>query len=268
MSIGIIIRQRRENLGMTQEQVAGMCDMTKPYLSGIETGKANPPSDAILKKLEKALKFQPGELLHMAHLVRTPADVREQFELRGAQVEKLRGVLRRVLGDPESAARLRSQAGDIDVDSLADHSADRPVRISAGNIVPVINRVSAGYPRHFTDLDYPPSVADEYIRCPDLHDPQAFAARVFGDSMEPKYHEGDVVVFSPNTALHNGQDCFVRFDEDNGTTFKRVYQDDENTIRLQPLNSKYAAEVYPREKITGLWPAVYRMERLGGGTKD
>ena len=76
--------------------------------------------------------------------------------------------------------------------------------------IPIINQVPAGYPKDFTDLDYPPSVADEYVRCPDTNDPQAFAARVVGDSMEPDYRQGDIVLFAPNTPAENGQDCFVR----------------------------------------------------------
>ena len=64
-------------------------------------------------------------------------------------------------------------------------------------LIPVINKVAAGYPEDFSDLDYPVGVADDYIRCPDLHDPNAFAVRVVGDSMEPKFCEGDIVVFSP-----------------------------------------------------------------------
>ena len=122
--------------------------------------------------------------------------------------------------------------------------------------------MAAGYPAHFTDLDYPPGVADEYVRCPDLHDTQAFAARVVGDSMEPEFREGDIVVFSPNTQPRPGDDCFVRFDEDGGTTFKRFYQDNKTTIRLQPRNNAYPAMTYPAEKITGLWPALFRIEQL------
>ncbi|MDP6635621.1 MAG: S24 family peptidase [Phycisphaerae bacterium] len=127
--------------------------------------------------------------------------------------------------------------------------------------IPIINHIPAGYPRDFTDMDYPPSVADEYVRCPDIHDPQAFAARVVGDSMEPNYHEGDIVVFAPNTPAESGQDCFVRLDTGE-TTFKRVYQDDPATLRLQPLNDKHAAHVVSRREVTGLWPAVVRIERL------
>ncbi|MCP4376078.1 MAG: S24 family peptidase [bacterium] len=121
--------------------------------------------------------------------------------------------------------------------------------------IPIINEVSAGYPSDFTDLDYPPSVADEYVQCPDIHDPQAFAARVVGDSMEPDYRQGDIVVFAPNTPAENGQNCFVRLDSGE-TTFKRVYQDTATTLRLQPLNDKHTTHIVPRTEVTGLWPVV------------
>ena len=125
--------------------------------------------------------------------------------------------------------------------------------------VPVINKVSAGYPQGFTDLGYPARVADEYVRCPDVDDPDAFAARVVGDSMEPAYREGDIVVFSPARAVRNGDDCFARLEPDSDSTFKRVYfegERGEERVRLQPVNSKYAPRVLPRERVAGLYRAV------------
>jgi repressor LexA len=259
MSLGEIIRRRREQLGWTQERLAAAAGISKPYLSHIETGKArNPPTDGILRAMEKALHLDRGALMRLAHLARTPSDVRAERELLEAEVTRLRGALRELI-------RGRGKrTGGLDVARLIPPAkgAGNAVAISAGRIVPIINRVSAGYPEQFTDLDYPPSVADEYIRCVDVHDAQAFAARVVGDSMEPQYREGDVVVFSPNTPAHSGDDCFVRFADDCGTTFKRYYRDDDATIRLQPLNNKYPAEVYARDKINGLWPAVLRIERV------
>jgi len=139
------------------------------------------------------------------------------------------------------------------------------LEIPLGPFVPIINKVAAGYPLHFTDLDYPASVADEYVHCPAVRDRQAFAARVVGDSMAPYYREGDIVVFSPNIAAEDGDDCFVRFADDCSTTFKRIYQNDVETLRLQPLNGVYPSEVFRNEAISGLWPAIYRIERLRRG---
>ena len=257
MSLGSIVRTRRDEFGVTQELVAAQVGISKPYLSNIETGKAkNPPSDGVLRLLERALSFKPGELTNIAHLARTPPDIRERYELLEAEVQRLRLVAR----DRRTAEEVDGEARAPD-GIASDHEGPSP--LSAGRVVPIINRVTAGcYPHHFTDLDYPPGVADEYIRCPDVHDPQAFAARVVGDSMEPDYHEGDIVVFCPNAEARSGDDCFVRFGRDEGTTFKRIYQDDEKTIRLQPLNRAYPAQSYAREEITGLWPAMFRTQRI------
>ncbi len=260
MSLGEIIRQRRDQLGFTQDKLALEAGISKPYLSNIETGKPkNPPSDTVLRALERGLGFDSGELTRIAHLARTPMDVRDEHELLEAEVQKLRSVVKELL-----AKAPQGDLGGVDASEIAAEIRQKSnvKRLSAGAAVPVINKVAAGYPRHFTDLDYPPSVADEYIRCVDLHDPQAFAARVVGDSMEPKYQEGDIVVFSPAVTASSGDDCFVRFEDDGATTFKRVYQDDEGTLRLQPLNDQYPAEVFPRERISGLWPAVFRIQRL------
>ncbi len=265
MSLGSIIRQRREQLGMTQDQVAAQIGISKPYLSNVETSKAkNPPTDRILEGLESSLGFVSGELMRIAHLARTPVDVREEHEMLEGEVNKLRSILKDLLADKPRTAR-----GGVDLDELykklSAKKSDGAQTLSAGVLVPIINKVSAGYPQHFTDLDYPPSIADEYMRCPDLHDPQAFATRVVGDSMEPNYRQDDIVIFSPNTPARSGDDCFVRFDDDGGTTFKRFYQDPDNAIRLQPLNSKYPSQTYNRQQISGLWPAVFRHEKLRRG---
>ncbi len=132
--------------------------------------------------------------------------------------------------------------------------------------VPLINSVAAGYPTEFTDLGYPARVADEYVRCPDVHDADAFAARVVGDSMEPIYFEGDIVVFSPLKALASGQDCFARIEPDHSTTFKRVFFEKNpaglDVIRLQPLNNRYPPSVYLREQVAGLYAAVNVIRKI------
>lgn len=174
-------------------------------------------------------------------------------------------------GAPSVAAALPVNLDDAYLSGvlqqLVDHAATNIERIPT-NAVPIINRVSAGYPRDFTDLSYPRGIADSYVSCPDLPDPDAFAARVFGDSMTPKYREGDIVIFSPAASCKNGDDCFVRFD-DAQTTFKRIFfesaDDNAEMIRLQPRNEKYRPRTLPREQITGLYKAVFKMQRIDNG---
>jgi len=259
MSLGDVIRQRRTDRDLTQDQVATKVNISKPYLSNIETGRATkPPSDRIVRGLERTLGFAKGDLTDLAELMRTPPKVRQRVELLEGEVTKLHALVKKLLTESP-----RQGAGGVDLEALSKQ-IDQGHTVAAGPAIPVINKVVAGYPAYFTDMDYPPGIAEDYVRCPDVHDPQAFGARVVGDSMEPLYHEGDIVIFTPNVPARPGDDCFVRFAEDGGCTFKRFYQDAEGQIRLQPLNSRYPAEIYPRERITGLWPAKLQMQRPRG----
>jgi len=234
MALGHIIREKREQMKLTLDEVSNRIGFSKPYLSTIETSKVkNPPSDDLLNKLEEVLGFEPGLLLHIAHLERMPSDIRQKYETAEAEVQKWRQIVKNVIDKEVSPNKLGKLVSKKKLKMKQDK-----VPLSAGRLVPVINKVSAGYPRDFNDLDYPVGIADDYIRCPDVHDPNAFAVRVVGDSMEPKFCEGDIVIFSPATEVHSGDDCFVRFTMPHETTFKRAYFESNDKVRLQPRNDK------------------------------
>jgi repressor LexA len=257
MSLGQIIRSKREQLNLTLDEVSNKVGYSKPYLSTIETGKVkNPPSDDLLTRLERTLKFESGVLLHLAHMERMPSDVRGMYESKEAENQKLRQLVRRV-------AEKKARTSEINA-ALARTKSDKGGKsgIAAGRLVPIINKVTAGYPVDFNDLDYPVGIADDYVRCPDLHDPNAFAVRVVGDSMEPRFHEGDIVIFSPAVEVENGDDCFVRFTNPHETTFKRVFFEKQDKVRLQPRNERYSPTVVEGDRIDGIYRAVSRYEKL------
>ena len=259
MSLGRIIRKKREELNLTLDEVSSRVGFSKPYLSTIETGKVkNPPSDELLRKLEKVFEFEPGLLLHIAHMERIPPDIRQEYESTEAENLKMRQFIKNLIHkktDPDQFGTLLARS-ELDTEKSS-------VPLSAGRLVPVINKVSAGYPIDFDDLDYPAGVADDYVRCPDLHDTNAFAVRVVGDSMEPKFREGDIVVFSPAAEVHNGDDCFIRFAMPHETAFKRVFfEPEENKVRLQPRNEQYSPIIIDGHRINGLYRAIIKYEKL------
>ena len=131
-----------------------------------------------------------------------------------------------------------------------------------GRLIPIINRVAAGYPVDFDDLQYPAGFADDYVRCPDIDDPHAFGVRVIGDSMEPRFVQGDIVIFSPAVEVRSGDDCFVRLATPHETTFKRIFFEADNMVRLQPRNEKYSPMVIEGSRINGLYKAVIKYEKL------
>ncbi|MCU0917212.1 MAG: XRE family transcriptional regulator [Planctomycetes bacterium] len=258
MSLGQIIRNKREQLDLTLDEVSNRVGYSKPYLSTIETGKVkNPPSDELLTRLERVLQFDSGLLLHFAHMERMPSDIRGAYESREAENQKLWQFIR----------RLKDKGTDTkELDALLSETKGKKKEVkptlAAGRLVPIINKVAAGYPTDFNDLDYPVGIADDYVRCPDLHDPNAFAVRVVGDSMEPRFYEGDIVIFSPAVEVRNGDDCFVRFTMPHETTFKRVFFEKDNKFRLQPRNERYSPTLVDGHRIDGLYRAVIRYEKL------
>jgi repressor LexA len=268
-SVGMLIRQRRQELGYSLQRVADAAGCAKSLLSLVENERRNPPDDAILRRIEEVLRMPSGKLVRAAAWQRG-------LEAGGSAV---RAEVARWQDQERAARRLATllKAGSLDelyrsgelkklVERL-DAPSHSPVPVRLAREVPLINRVAAGYPREFTDLGYPARVADEYVRCPDLDDPDAFAARVVGDSMQPVYLEGDIVVFSPAKPVKSGMDCFARLEPDHETTFKRVYLEQgaggEELIRLQPLNSAYPPKIVPREQVAGLYAAVSVMRRIG-----
>ena len=258
MSLGRIIRNKREELNFTLEDVASRSKFSKPYLSTIETGKVkNPPSDELLTRLERILQFESGQLLHIAHMQRLPCDIRHKYEHTEAENEKWRHFIKNII-------RGKSPTDDLDT-LLADNKLDLDQRhnpLKPGRFVPVINKVTAGYPTDFDDLDYPVGIADDYVRSPDINDPNAFAVRVVGDSMEPRFSEGDIVIFSPAAEVNSADDCFVRFSDPHEATFKRVFFEPENKLRLQPLNEKYPPAIVEGTRINGLYRAVAKYQNL------
>ena len=261
MSLGQIIRDRRRQLNLTLDEVADRTGFSKPYLSTVETGKVkNPPSDNCLVKLERVLDFETGLLLHIAHVEAMPADVRSDFEATGAENRRFKQIIRNIVRHRSDSDQIQQILSD---EQLGDGEVlEEAAAFTAGQLVPVINRVSAGYPVDFDDLGYPVGIAEEYVRCLDLHDPNAFAVRVVGDSMEPKFQAGDIVIFSPAMAVNNGDDCFVRFAMPHESTFKRVFFEEDNSVRLQPRNDKYPPQIVDGVRINGLYRAAVRYEKL------
>ena len=65
---------------------------------------------------------------------------------------------------------------------------------------------------------------------------------VSGDSMYPKYQDGDVIIVKLQPDCENGQDCVVYV---NGcdSTLKKVVKERDG-IMLQPLNPEYVPKKY------------------------
>lgn len=253
--VGQRIREQRKRAGWTQEALAATIGCSKSQLSLMESDERTVSLERA-SQIEHALGITDGSLVTAVQWAAMSPQMQQRIRAAEGQNQQLATRLKRALSSRDPLDELRSLV------EQSESNVEAPLPLNRQ--IPVINKVAAGYPTEFTDLDYPATVADDYIACPDVADPDAFAARVVGDSMLPEYHESEIVVFSPEAPTPTGCDCFVRLERDNETTFKRVYfEDDGETIRLQPLNSAYPPRVVHREDVAGMYAAVYVMRRVG-----
>lgn len=78
-----------------------------------------------------------------------------------------------------------------------------------------------------------------------------FGLKVQGDSMYPKYLDGDTVILLKQDTCESGNDCAV-FVNGDAATLKQVYLYEDNSMELRPLNPTYPPRTYTREEICQL----------------
>lgn len=103
------------------------------------------------------------------------------------------------------------------------------------NSVPVISWVAAGAWHDACDI-FQPGDADEWITS-DVKGENIFALRVVGDSMEPEFIEGDIIIIDPHVTPNPGDYVIAKNDEGEAT-LKQLKQYGGIQV-LHPLNPKY-----------------------------
>lgn len=272
IEFGQNIRRLRQQKGMTQDQLAAATEISKPYISNIETGRTvGPPTHAKLQKLETALGLPENDLCRQADWLKVPEAIKARLH-------------HSISPSPSAAARDTDTAFDAGGIAPAhvlppgDDGPQLPERMMPVPLkkVPLINRVAAGSPVEATDLDYPVNIADRDTLIPDELVDGCFALRIEGDSMTPVYQPGDIVIFSADRTPVDGDDCLVRLgDADNfSTTFKRIHfvdaaglkTKDGEFIFLEPLNADHAPRIVRRSDLTGLYPALWKVSSIRRGS--
>src|SRR5271156_403593 len=80
----------------------------------------------------------------------------------------------------------------------------------ASRRVPLIGLAQAGGEGYFDDGGYPVGGGWDEVSLPEIADPNAYALEISGESMEPVFRDGDVVVVSPAAPIRRGDRVVVR----------------------------------------------------------
>lgn len=116
-----------------------------------------------------------------------------------------------------------------------------------GYRIPVLCSIPAGVPLEaIQDIDDWEEIPESWL----LGGKEYFAFKVKGESMMPKYNNGDVVIMIKQSFYDNGDDC-IAFIDGQEATFKRIKTNDKG-ITLQPLNSDFEPLFFTNEQIENI----------------
>ncbi len=148
----------------------------------------------------------------------------------------------------ESLAKVLAATG-ASVEEFVDLlDADAAGLRHAAQPIPLIGFTQAGGGGFFDDGGFPVGGGWDQIRFPRVEDDNAYALEVTGDSMEPLYREGDVLIVSPNSAPRKGDRVVVRT-TDGEVMAKVLVRRSAKTVELASLNPAHANLVFPIERI-------------------
>jgi len=104
--------------------------------------------------------------------------------------------------------------------------------------VPLLGFAEAGAGGYFDDGGFPAGEGWDEIAFPALTDEHAYALEVSGQSMEPAYRDGDVVLVSPSAPIRRGDRVVVRT-KDGEVLAKELKRKTAKSIELKSLNAQH-----------------------------
>lgn len=186
-----------------------------------------------------------------SNLLNIGSNIKKYRKMRGFTQQELAskaGISRTYLADIEgnrynpSIETLNDIANALSVEAsdLMNSGIRKGVR------VPVLGRIAAGIPLEaITDIVDFEDIPEEMAKGGEY-----FALQIRGDSMEPKFSEGDVVIVKKQPCVETGEIAIVIVN-DNDATIKKVKKHD-NGIYLIATNTNYSPIFYTCEEIENL----------------
>lgn len=104
--------------------------------------------------------------------------------------------------------------------------------------IPVIGFAQAGTEGYFDDAGYPVGGSWDQIPFLNIGDAHAYALEISGDSMEPVYRDGDVIIVSPEADIRRG-DRVVLKSRDGEVMAKVLRRRTTYKVELSSLNADH-----------------------------
>ena len=144
---------------------------------------------------------------------------------------------------------------------MASNVSGDPIKIKSG-LVPVVGKAQLGMNGFFEEMGYPPGGGDGYLHTYSS-DPDAYALRVVGSSMEPRIRSGEFVVVEPHGCYVSGDEVMVKT-VDGQSMIKVFMYHRDGEVRLLSVNDAHQPVTLQEESITHIHPvaAIVKASRL------
>lgn len=222
-----------------------------PYITGAR---------ASLKAARKAKGFSPEEMARQMGYPDAGTYINIE-EGRSQMGEKMIKKAAKILGLDESDLMSSEHPIDRSPDK-GTFGAIPEINLPPGmtaKYVPLLSLAQCGPNMTWTDDGY----TGEGVLAIDCKDPKAFAVKLSGDSMSPKYDPGDTAIIYPSFQPRNGDLVLARLNDDyGGDVMIKLYQSSAETVTLSSYNPVYQPTSFPREAFAILYPVIQITKKL------
>ena len=234
MTFGKKLKELRKKKRLTLKAVADVIGSSKGYLSGIEHGKVNPPSDRFVRRIARLLSVGETEMLRLAYFDKVPREVKSEFRsfAGGGEAGRIPLVNTRASGYPT----------ELGPDGMPPAVGDEHLRIPE----PGVGRAFA------------------LTVCGDETSP----------AEGPGFRSGDIAVATPEGNVRNGDFVYAILagGDRPSAVLRKISIEGNDAYVLKPLNKNCPMISVPRRDVRGIFRIIARVEYFGetkaGGGRD
>ena len=122
--------------------------------------------------------------------------------------------------------------------------------------VPLIGFAEAGAGGYFDDGGFPVGKGWDEIAFPAVTDEHAYALEISGESMQPAYRDGDVIIVSPAAPVRRGDRVVVKT-KSGEVMVKELKRQTAKQVELKSLNADHPERTLPLEDVVWIARIVW-----------
>jgi phage repressor protein C with HTH and peptisase S24 domain len=114
--------------------------------------------------------------------------------------------------------------------------------------IALLGYARAGVAGHFDEAGYPAGRGWDEIELPGIAEDGAYALKITGDSMEPAYRAGDIIIVAPGAAIRRGDRVVVKT-RGGEVMAKQLLRHSSKRTELRSLNDRHADRSLAADEI-------------------